>query len=188
LLLAARAMHEWGHLAVDGGVVPVPVSKEQEAAGAHAALEHLFSRIVNGMPADAAELADRELRAMRDEGTRLADLPFSRMEDYRANLVSKRLLSDAALQAYVRANVRSLATENVGTLRKLARYAYEAQYLWLADVLDPWRYLMESTYFREEFVDSKLVTEGAARELVEAVGRMCRCYEVDLSRLASSES
>lgn len=183
LLLAARAMHEWGHVAVDAGVVPVPTARRSAFASARGRLEEAFARIVDGLPSFATEAAEQELHAMRDEGTSLAELPFARLEDYRANLIAKMLLPDAAIQAYVRANVRSLAGERIGTLRKLARYAFEAQYLWLADVADPWQYMAAGTYFLEEYVGSGLVDGSSARELVAVVGDLCRCYEVDTSRV-----
>jgi len=186
LLLAARAMHEWAHVAVEGGLVPVAPAKEALFGRAHADLARMFARIVNALPSEAAPLADQELRAMRDEGTRLEDLPFARLEDYRANLLARRLLRPQELHAYVRANVRSLLGEPVGTLRKLARYAYEAQYLWLAGVDDPWRYFVRSTYFLDEYVATKLLTEAVARELFGAVAQLCDCYEVDATRLVSS--
>lgn len=187
LLLAARTVHEWGHLAVEGGVVPVPPAKRGAFDAACSALGDTFARIVNALPAHASDDAEQELRAMRDEGTRLADLPFSRLEDYRANLLMKRLMPDEVLQAYVRANVRSLAAEPVGMLRKLARYAYEAQYLWLAEVDDPWAYVEKGTYFCEEYIDSGLVSRSLVEELFARVRSICDCYEVDASRVVTPD-
>ncbi|MBK8937550.1 MAG: hypothetical protein IPM79_07870 [Polyangiaceae bacterium] len=188
LLLAARTIHEWGHLAVDGGVVPVPAARQRAFTAACSALGDTFSRIVNALPRHAADEAELELRELRDEGTRLADLPFSRLEDYRANLLMKRLLPDEVLQAYVRANVRSLAAEPVKMLRKLARYAYEVQYLWLAELDDPWQYVEKSTYFAEEYIGSGLVERRLVEELFARVRSICECYEVDASRVAAPDA
>ncbi len=186
LLLAARAMHEWGHVAVESGVVPVPPDKATEFEQAHTHLAEVFDQIVASVPAEFRETVDRELEAMQREGTRLSDLPFSRMEDYRSNLLMRRLLPPEPLQAYVRTNVRSLAKERIGPLRKLARYAYEVQYLFLAGFADPVAYLLSGTFFGEEYLASGLVSEAHARAVIDAVGRLARCFEVDETRLVAS--
>lgn len=183
-LLIARAMHEWGHIAVDAGLVPVPASRRADFESAGSALRQTFSAIVDRLPSEARAVAESELDAMKKEGTRLEDLPFSRLEDYRSNLLCRRLLPFGPLDAYVRANIRSLEGEPVAALRKLARYAYEAQYLFLAGFRDPLRYLFEGTYFREEYTLSGLVSEDLAKGLIAAVGRICACYELDETRLA----
>lgn len=178
-LLAARAMHEWGHVAVEGGVIPVPPKNQGAFQAAGEELAALFARVVNQLPSEAQDVADAELRAMREEGTRLVDLPFSRMEDYRANLLCRRLLPARCVEAYVRVNVRPLVTVGPSSLRKLARYAYEAQYLWLSEMADPWAYLESATYFMEEYVLSGLVSHELARRLIACVGRVARAFEVD---------
>ena len=182
-LLVARAMHEWGHIAVDAGMVPVPASRRADFEAAGELLASTFAAIVAGLPSDARGAADRELAAMKAEGTRLEELPFSRLEDYRSNLLCRRLLPRGPVDAYVRANVRSLESEPVGPLRKLARYAYEAQYLFLAGLRDPLRYLFEGTYFREEYTQAGLLSEAMAKKLIAAVGELCGCYELDETRL-----
>jgi hypothetical protein len=183
LLVAARVVHEWGHLAVDGGVVPVSPGRHRDFERAGAELRALYGRIIETAPASAREALDAELAELRAEGTRLEELPFSRMEDYRSNLLARRVLRTEELEAYIRANIRSLLAEPIGLLRKLSRYAYEAQYLWLSKMADPWSYLVKSTYFREEYVDPEIVSEPAARELVRVVGELCGCYAVDESKL-----
>jgi hypothetical protein len=183
-LLVARAMHEWGHIAVDAGLVPVPPSRDADFKAAGDRLASTFAEIVAGLPSQARAAADSELAAMKAEGTRLEDLPFSRLEDYRSNLLCRRLLPPGPLDAYVRANVRSLESEPVAALRKLARYAYEVQYLFLLGLRDPIRYLFEGTYFREEYTLPGLVSEAMAKRLIAAVGALCACYELDEARIA----
>jgi hypothetical protein len=181
LLLEARAMHEWGHVAVEAGVVRVPPHRRRDLEAARADIAAIFARVVNGLPADVQPLVDDELRAIRGEGTRLEDLPLARIEDYGANVLVRRLLSPESLHAYARANVRSRAAEDIGLLRKLARYAFEVQYLWLAGLEDPWSYFLASTYFREEYISAGVIHEDTARALVDAVGRACACHELDES-------
>jgi hypothetical protein len=181
--LAARVMHEWGHVAVDAGVVGVPPSGLLALRAAEARVAAAFDQIVKELPSEYKTTANEELLEMREEGTRLVDLPYSRMEDYRANLLVKRLLPPEPMEAYVRTNVRSLMIEDVRPLRKLARYAYEAQYLWLAAIDDPWDYFMRSTYFSEEFVESGFVSLEAAKELFGALRALCECHVVDEARL-----
>jgi hypothetical protein len=182
--LGARVMHEWGHVAVDAGVVP-PSGALREAEARVAAA---FDRILAELPSDFKASANDELLAMREEGTRLVDLPYSRLEDYRANLIVKRLLPPEPMEAYVRTNVRSLIIEDVQPLRKLARYAYEAQYLWLAELDDPWHYFVRSTYFGEEYLDSGFATLEAVKELFGALRALCECHAVDESRLEAVAS
>lgn len=183
MLLAARAMHEWGHLAVTDGVVRIAPERRGEHNAARAEVGARLERIAREASPEARPLMQQELRALLEEGTSLSDLPFARVEDYQANLLMRRLLPPGPLGAYVRANVRSLAAEDIGLLRKLARYAYEAQYLGLVGLADPWGYLASSTYFLEEYVLAGVTSEESAKALLDAVGKACACYEVDEARL-----
>lgn len=182
-LLAARAMHEWGHLSVEAGVIRVPPERRAEHDAARAEVRAIFERIVSRTSPEARPLIQEEVRFLLDEGTDFSALPFARIEDYGANLLVRRLLPPEPFEAYARANIRSLATEDIGLLRKLARYAYEVQYLTLIGLEDPWCYLTSSTYFREEFVDTGVVSEDDAKALIVAVGRVCACHEVDETRI-----
>jgi hypothetical protein len=184
--LAARVMHEWGHVAVDAGVVP-PSSVEALRA-VETRVAAAFDRIVKELPSEYKTSANQELLEMREEGTRLVDLPYSRMEDYRANLLVKRLLPPEPIEAYVRTNVRSLMIEDVQPLRKLARYAYEAQYLWLAAIDEPWDYFIRSTYFSEEFLESGFASLDATKALFAALRALCECHVVDETRLEAAAS
>jgi hypothetical protein len=183
LLLAARAMHEWGHLSVEAGVVRVPPERRADLEAARGEVRACFERIVSRTSPEARPLLEEEVRALLDEGTDFASLPFARIEDYGANLIVCRLLPPEVFEAYARANVRSLAAEDIGLLRKLARYAYEVQYLRLVGLEDPWGYLAASTYFKEEFVDAGVVSEEDAKALIAAVAKVCACHEVDEGRI-----
>jgi hypothetical protein len=183
LLLAARAMHEWGHLSVEAGVVRIPPERRAQHEAAQGDVRACFERIVSRTSAEARPLIQEEVRALLDEGTDFSALPFARIEDYGANLIVRRLLPPEPFEAYARANVRSLAAEDIGLLRKLARYAYEVQYLRLIGLEDPWGYLAASTYFREEYVDAGVVSEDDAKALIAAVEKVCACHEVDESRI-----
>lgn len=186
LLLAARTAHEWGHLAVDGGVVPVPPHKRRQFEEAGRELRALFTRVMRTAPPGAKEGIESELAELEREGTRLEELPLARIEDYRSNLLFSRVIRREELEAYVRVNVRSLLVEPIGILRKLARYAYESQYLWLSKMAAPWTYLVSTTFILEEMVESEIVTEATLRQLLQLVGQLCQSYEVDESKLRSA--
>jgi hypothetical protein len=183
LLLAARVAHEWGHLAVDGGAVPVPLANRGAFGEAESELRALFLRVVRTAPDAAKGAIEAELAELERERIRIETLPLARIEDYRSNVLFRRVLSTAEREAYIRVNIRSLLTEPIGVIPKLARYAYESQYLWLSEMPDPWHYLFSCTYLREEMVESDLVSEATLRELVAIVGRLCRAYEVDVTKL-----
>lgn len=185
LNLRARTMHEWGHVAATAGLVDVPAARRPEFEEALKNLAKAFSEIVGSLSGEARVNANEELLRMREQGDRLEDLAFARLEDYRANLLMKQLMPPEVLEAYVRSNVRSLLLEEVAPLRKLARYAYEAQYLWLSGLADPWDYFVRSTYFLEEYVLSGFTSEEACKRLFEAMRGLCNCYEVDAMRVSA---
>lgn len=179
LLLIARAMHEWGHVAVEANVIFVPPGREDDFEAKKYKVADLLWHIADAMPKEVQPLVEEEMRDIKKWGTHLSDLPFARNEDYRSNMMCKRLLAPEPVQAYARANIRSLAAESIGLIRKLARYAYEAQYLWLAEVPNPWEYFMAGTYFREEYIEPGLLGEEDARSLFSAVAEVCGCYAFD---------
>ena len=168
---------------MEAGVVRVPPERRADLEAARGEVRACFERIVSRTSPEARPLLEEEVRALLDEGTDFASLPFARIEDYGANLIVCRLLPPEVFEAYARANVRSLAAEDIGLLRKLARYAYEVQYLRLVGLEDPWGYLAASTYFKEEFVDAGVVSEEDAKALIAAVAKVCACHEVDEGRI-----
>jgi hypothetical protein len=182
LLLAARTAHEWGHVAIENGVIRI------QDAGAYAEAKRDIARILERIDVAADDAWRGELDAERADldaaNESLETLPLARFEDYGANLLMRHALTPAELEAYVRNNVRPLGLVETGPLRKLSRYAYEAQYLGLGGVADPWDYFVRLTFFREEMIDSGLVSEHDARALFAAVGRALGAYDLDPSKLS----
>ena len=184
LLVGARTIHEWGHIAADAGMVRIPEHLQDQHEKTHEEVVALFDRIVAGAPAAQRQTAAREVELLRREGYRLGDMPLQRIGDYQANLLARAFLSASEMEAYIRANVRPLIDEeDVGPYLRLARHAYEYQYLTLSRMADPFGYFLSCTWFAEDLIASGIVTEAETRELFEAVGRMFACYEVDSTRI-----
>jgi hypothetical protein len=188
MLVGARTVHELGHLAADAGIVRVPEHLKDAHENAHQKVLAIFDRIV----ADAAEVhrgtAEREVELLRREGYRLGDMPLQRVSDYQANLLARAFLSAGEMEAYIRANVRSLIDEEeIGPYLRLARYAYEYQYLTLSRMDDPFDYLLSCTWFAEDLIEPGIVTEDRARELFDAVATLFACYEIDTTRIRLPE-
>lgn len=180
LLVGARTIHEWGHLAEAAGWVGLPAEREPE----HRAALRDVAAAIDGLLADApkpfVEAAWQEARAAGTVPARLVcDLVLVRMSDFRSNVLARRYLPVEELEAYVRANVHTHIGEETRPLHLLARHAYEVQYLSLGHVEDPERYFLRSTWFQDYFVDTGLVPLRHLRALLHAVGRACACYEVD---------
>jgi len=182
LLLAARVAHEWGHVAVENGVVRVADPSALEEAKREIA--QALRDVARHVDASLREEVELELREIAGAGEDLGELPLARIEDYSANLLMRYALRPAELDAYVRNNVRPLLKLSIRPLRKLARFAYEAQYLGLGTLADPWGYFMAVTYFREEMIDGGIVDEVRARSLFAAVGHALRAYAIDRTKLA----
>ena len=181
-MLAARTVHEWGHLAVDAGIVRVPDDRRPELAEAQGRAREELAAIIADAPPPLREVAEREAAMLG--GDSAADALFAtlmgRMEDYRANVLARRFLSAEEMETYARANVVTLAQEaNVGPWLKLVRHAYEFQYLRLGGVSDPFEYFTQSVWFRQHFEEAGLVPAARARALFEAVTRVCECYAID---------
>jgi hypothetical protein len=184
LLLAARTAHEWGHVAVENDVVSGAQS------GAFDAAKREIAQALRDVAAHVApELADEirdELREIASAGEDLGALPLARIEDYSANLLMRHALTPAELEAYVRNNVRPLLRIDAKPLRKLARYAYEAQYLGLGCAPDPWGYFLRISYFAEEMIEGGVTSEARARALFAAVARALGLLHVEPGMLTRS--
>lgn len=189
MLVEARTIHEWGHLAVDAGMVVVPKHLEGSHEQARRKLLEIFDEIVASAPDDQRAIADREVELLAREGLRLGDMPLQRVGDYQANVLARTFLSVGEMESYIRANVRPLIDEKeIGPYLRLARHAYEYQYLLLSGIEDPFRYLVSSTWFAEEVFETGIVTEAKARELFGTVTALFECYEVDTTRIRPKES
>ncbi len=187
-MLGARTIHEWGHLAVDAGWVPVPLHRQDELDRARSELAELFEAIVAGAPAALRAHAAGELAVLRDSpggiGHGLVAIPLERMSDWQSNLLAQRYLPRVESETYVRNNVRSLLRELPATrlFQALARYAFEYQYLAFGLPRDARRYFLSSTWFGEQFLARQVLDEAQLDRLLELVTRLCRCHEVDESR------
>lgn len=186
LLLGARVMHEWGHVAHTAGMIAVPDAQRDRYRRARAALGERFAEIVGRMPARLRDEVDAETRPLAaragDLPTALARKTLARVGDYLANLLSARLIPAEEMQAYVRANVRHHLDEPLGIVSELARYAYEVHYLALAGLARD--YFFRTSRFPDHFVASGIVAEADAHALFDAAGAVLACYALDSDRLA----
>jgi hypothetical protein len=184
-LLAARTVHEWGHLVHEAGIVRVPPGRRREHDEAVAALGEVYSRVVSAVPERLADDVRAELRDLgagpSSAGAALTRATLHRISDYTSNLFFKRYLTPEELRAYVLTNVRHHLSEGVGTLGQLVRHAVELQYLRLAGVSEPLRYFLETSYFEYYMIQSGVFVEEHVRAVLDATARVCACHEVDAS-------
>lgn len=187
-MLAARTIHEWGHLAVAAGHVPVPAARRAEFESTQRELERLLGAIVAGAPSAlrahaAAQLAALERRGCT-VGRALLGILLERMSDYQSNLLAQRYLTRVESETYVRNNLRPLVGEVESTrlFQTLARHAFEFQYLAFSAVADPRAYFLATTWFGEQYLDRGVLSASRLDELLELVARLCRCHEVDATR------
>jgi len=186
LLLGARVMHEWGHIAHSADMIRVPNARKAEYVTARALLGERFADIVRRMPARLRDDIDADIaplaRQLGGLDKALARKTLARVGDYLANRLSARLVPTEEMQAYVRANVRHHFDERLGVASELARYAYEIHYLPLADL--PFDYFFKTSRFPEYFIASAIVSEADARALFAAAGAVLDCYEFDTGLIA----
>lgn len=184
LLVGARTVHEWSHLAVEAGVVRVPERFADTHADHQRRLIEAFDEIVMQAPRDFRSTATEEVELLAQDGCHLGELPLQRVGDYQANLLARAFLSEAEMEAYVRANVRPLIDEEgVGPYLALARYAYEYQYLRLTEIADPFAYFLATTWFAHSHVESGIVSLEEAKALFDRVSSLFDCYEIDETRI-----
>jgi hypothetical protein len=187
-MLGARTIHEWGHLAVEAGWVPVPEQRRGEHAAVQAELAQLFDSIVAESPAALRTHAATRLAELRartgSAGQALVAQILGRMSDWQSNLLAQRYLSAEERETYVRNNVRPLLSELDSTqlFQALARYAFEYQYLAFSSSPAPRAVFLASTWFSEQFLARGVLGESRLEELLDGVGRLCRCHELDASR------
>ena len=191
-LLAARAVHEWGHRAAGAGWVRVPEESRARWEELAAETADLHERILGSAPSGVRRLCAPSLarlaRGHASTGAALVRFSLGRIEDFLSNLLSQRFLEAEERETYVRNQVRSLAHEipPEGTFERLARYAYEYQYLRFSAVPDPLAYFLRSTWFPEQYLVPGIVTEDDFRRLLAAMGRLCDLYAVDERRFRSN--
>ncbi|MEM8607018.1 MAG: hypothetical protein AAGF92_07925 [Myxococcota bacterium] len=184
LLVGARTVHEWGHLAAEAGVVHVPAELEEAHAEHHRRLVDAFDDLVANAPEALRATADREVGLLMEDGCHLGDLPLQRVGDYQANLLAREFLSEAEMETYARANVRPLVDEEgVGPYLALARHAYEYQYLRLTEMANPLDYFLATTWFADTYFEAGIVTLSQTRQLFDTVSALFDCYRIDTAQI-----
>jgi len=185
LLLGARVMHEWGHVAHAAKILRIPDEKRAAYVEARAALGEQFVHALAEVPDRLRDSVQAEARGISPDASglpaALARKTLARVGDYLSNLLSSRLIPAEEMQAYVRTNVRHHLDENLGVISELARYAYEIHYLELAGL--PRSYFLDTSRFRDYFIGSGIISEERAHELFDAAGRVLACYAIDEARL-----
>ena len=182
LLVGARTIHEWGHLSEDAGWLGVPPELQARHREAQAEVVAAIDALLAAAPEAFAAAAHEEAHAAdRSPGRLVCDIIMGRMPDFTSNRLAARYLGPEELQAYVRANVYTHFGEEARPLHLLARSAYELQYLVLASIDDPARYLLRSTWLHDFFVETGLVSLEHLRALWDATGQLCDVYRVDES-------
>lgn len=187
LLLVARTIHEWGHLAADAGIVRLDPVRRTEHDTACDELAIVFAAIAAACPPAARARAEREHGCDGAEalGRALVHTATSRMGDWHANVFARRFLPLEAMEAYVRANVRTLAHERTtDLLTRLARHTYEVQYLGLSRMHGGYDYFFASTWFDASFVDTGVATRAQAIAAFDAMALICACHTIDERALA----
>ena len=187
-MLGARAAHEWAHLAVDAGWVPVAVPP-QELARRIAALVERLETAIGAAPAMIQRRTEADLAALAaDEGvpaaSALARIVLRRLPDFQANLLAQRYLDEAERETYVRQNIRTLRDEYppAGLWRLLARSLYEFQYLRFSAVSDRRAFFLRSTWCDADFLDPRVLDGATFDALAGAVAAICECHVVDDSK------
>jgi hypothetical protein len=187
-MLGARAVHEWAHLAVAAGWVPLAVSPETYAARVAVLAAHLDAVVANA-PESVRRLAADDLAALvaseaSPAGAALARVLLRRMPDFQANLLAARYLAEAERETYVRQNVRALRDEYppARLWRLLVRALYELQYLRFSAVADRRTFFLRSTWFDADFFDRDVLDDARFDALAAAVAAICDCYRVDDTR------
>jgi hypothetical protein len=191
-MLGARAIHEWGHLAVEAGWVPVAPGRQSRQEALREQLADEFEQVCRDAPAAVRAITAEEIARLSRQhggpGRGLAQVTCGRLPDYQANLLARRYLSDDERETYVRNNVYSLTLDypSAKLFQRLARYVYEFQYLRFSAVTDGLSFFLGSTWFREEYLAPQILSEARLIRLLDLVGEICDCYVVDTSQLKES--
>jgi hypothetical protein len=187
-MLGARTIHEWAHLAVDGGLVPRAI----DDAAWHGLLATLAGQLDDAIAHAPREIRERCAadvrtleRAGASAGSALAAIFASRLPDYQSNLLGFRFLDVVEREAYVRQNIRPLAREYAPAQlwRLLVRALYEYQYLGFSEVPDRRAYFLANTWFARDFFASAALDEARFDALATAAHTLCAAHVVDESRV-----
>jgi len=186
LLLGARVMHEWGHVAHAAKILHLPEERRPEYTAARAELGGRFAQLLAAVPAAFREAIAGEMQGIEprpaEQAKALARKTLARVGDYLANMMSVRLIPGEEMQAYVRTNVNLHPDERLGLVSELARSAYEIHYLGLVGL--PRSYFYSTSRFPEYYFRTGVVREEDVEALFDAAGRVLDCYAIDATRLA----
>lgn len=180
-MLGARTIHEWCHLAVDAGWVPV--TSEARLRDAMRAAAELLAATVRDTP-----LAIRSGAEIVPGETLVAGL-LPRFADYRANVLAQRFLSLAERETYVRHNIRTLRGQVAPpqVFRTLARYLYEYQYLSFSIVENRREFFLRSTWFDDDYLRTRILDDARFDALAAAFAGIGAAYAVDESYFSRSQ-
>jgi hypothetical protein len=181
-LLGARTAHEWGHLAADAGLVRLAPGRRDEHDAALVELASLLDRVILAAPEAFREQVEDQFAARESGqtvGQAMVALQMQRIGDYKSNVLAREVLPVEEMESYVRANVRSLAAEPHSFLGKLARYAYEFQYLGLSKMEDPRHYFYSTTWFLDNYVTTGVLSREDADHMLDLMATVCACYELE---------
>jgi len=188
LMLAARTIHEWTHLAAESGWVLIPPERESEWKALTEELAELFDEMYAVAPTAIRDQTARELTTSEGESGRLGQAVLKRMlhrsEDFMCNLLAKKFLSPDEMDTYVRNNVCSHWQDDAtgGSYVQLGRQAYEFQYLRLSRIEDPMDWFLKSTWFTERFIQTGIISETLFERLMTKVAQICDGYQIDESK------
>lgn len=186
-MLGARTIHEWAHVAVDGGLAPRTIGEAAWQA-LLADFATLLDDAIARAPRTVRERCAPDLRALSRDGSpgsALAAIFASRIPDYQSNLLGFPFLSLAERESYVRQNVRPLAREYrpEQLWRQLVRTLYEYQYLSFSRVPDRRRFFLGTTRVEHDFFACGVLDGGRFDALCEAARALCAAHAVDAARV-----
>ncbi len=185
LMLGARTIHEWGHLAADAGWIHVAPQRRDIYDTQTRELCDLLDRCAQDLPSKLGAMVSPELINLRGKhgsvGRGLARVALDRMSDFQSNLLARAFLSADETDTYVRNNVVSRfgASRPSAVLQRLVRSAFEYQYLRFSRIADPLAYFLDSTWFREEYLHSGVIRGVDLAPLLSLVGALCDAQEID---------
>jgi hypothetical protein len=189
LLLGARVMHEWGHVAHTAKILHLPEANRPAYHAARAELGELFAQVLAAVPDSYRAAIEDEMESIEPRRAEwpkaLARKTLARVGDYLANMMSVRLIPGEEMQAYVRTNVRHHLDEQLGFVSELARYAYEVSYLNLVGL--PRSYFYDTSRFPDYFIATAIVRQDDVDALFDAAARVLACYAIDETRLRMSD-
>lgn len=187
LMLAARTVHEWGHLCAESNWVRIPEERQQEREDLLQDYVDFFDGIYQNLPAASQQRHAVEYIQLTHTGLSLGQAILKavkiRIEDYMANCLAQRFLNDDEMDTYVRNNVCSRLHEYTAeeSFMQIARLAYEFQYLKLSRIENPVDWFMKCTWFKEQFIRTKIITQTQFDQLLDLSAKICDCYELDES-------